>query len=187
LIAVLAGAGLLATVVVAQQGRNPAPDPAAQPAEASVGLPQSKRLLGPQPPAQPNLADLKRMTQQILQQLEEPIAMNFGNKTPLNDVLEYIKIATTTPNMSGIPISVEPLGLQESNKSLNSTIQFERADLPLKTSLRLILKPLGLSYIVKDGVLIIDSRSSITETHVEEVERKLDRVLEALERLERAR
>ena len=53
--------------------------------------------------------------------------------------------------------------------------------------MRLILKPLGLSYIVKDGFLMIDSRSAITETRVEEVERKLDRVLEALERLERAR
>ena len=82
---------------------------------------------------------------------------------------------------------MEPLGLQEANTSINSTIEFDRADLPLKTSLRLILKPLGLSYIVKDGLLMIDSRSAITETRVEEVERKLDRVLEALERLERAK
>jgi hypothetical protein len=51
----------------------------------------------------------------------------------------------------------------------------------------LILKPLGLSYIVKDGLLMIDSRSAIAETRVEDVERKLDQVLEVLERLERAR
>jgi hypothetical protein len=43
------------------------------------------------------------------------------------------------------------------------------------------------SHIVKDGLLTIDSRSAINETRVEEVERKLDRVLEALERLERAK
>ena len=82
---------------------------------------------------------------------------------------------------------MEPLGLREANKSLDSTIQLDRADLPLKTSLRLILKPLGQSYIVKDGLLMIDSRSAITETRVEEAERKLDRILEALERLERAK
>lgn len=35
--------------------------------------------------------------------------------------------------------------------------------------------------------LLIDSRSAITETGVEEVERKLDRVLGALEHLERAK
>ena len=46
---------------------------------------------------------------------------------------------------------------------------------------------LGRGYIVKDGALRIDSRFAITETRVEDVERKLDRVLEALERLERAR
>ena len=112
--------------------------------------------------------------------------MSFPNETPLNDVLKYIKQATTTPTFSGIPIYVEPLGMQEAKQSIDSTIQFDREDLPLKTSLRMILKPLGLSYLVKDGFLMIDSRSAITEVRVEEVERKLDRVLEALERLERA-
>ena len=113
--------------------------------------------------------------------------MVFPNETPLNDVLKYIKQATTTPTFSGIPIYVEPLGMQEAKQSIDATIQFDRQDLPLKTSLRMILKPLGLSYLVKDGFLMIDSRSAITETRVEEVERKLDRVLEALERLERAK
>ncbi|MGO9467965.1 MAG: RNA polymerase sigma factor [Isosphaeraceae bacterium] len=154
---------------------------------ASLLLAQNKRPSGPQPRQQPNPGDLQRKTQQIMQALEEPIVMPFPKKTPLNDVLKYIKVATTTPAFSGIPIYVEPLGLQEANKSINSTIELDRSDLPLKTSLRLILKPLGLSYIVKDGFLMIDSRSAITETRVEDVERKLDRVLEALERLERAR
>jgi hypothetical protein len=113
--------------------------------------------------------------------------MSFPNEIPLDDVLKYIKQATTTPTYPGIPIYVEPLGLQEVKQSISSTIQFDREHVPLKTTLRLILKPLGLSYMVKDGFLTIDSRSSITETRVEEVEHKLDRVLEALERLERAK
>ena len=50
-----------------------------------------------------------------------------------------------------------------------------------------MLKPLGLSYVVKDGFLMIDSRANVTEMRLEEVERKLDRVLDALERLEHAR
>ena len=48
------------------------------------------------------------------------------------------------------------------------------------------LHPLQLSYIVKDGFLMIDSRTSVTEMRVEEMERKLDRVLESLERLDKA-
>ncbi len=186
-IAILLGAGVLATMAVAQKGKAPAADSAAQPAGASLLLAQNKRPPAPQPRKQPNPGDLQRKTQEIMQALEEPIVMPFAAKTPLDDVLKYIKVATTTPAFSGIPIYVEPLGLQEANKSITSTIEFDRADLPLKTSLRLILKPLGLAYIVKDGLLMIDSRSAITETRVEEVERKLDRVLEALERLERAR
>ena len=174
-IAVLLGGGLLATVVVAQQGKHPAPGKATPPAAA------------PSLVTQPGPRDLQRRTQEILRKLEEPVAMIFPNETPLDDVLKYIKQATTTPPDSGIPIYVEPSGLQEVKQSIDSTIQFDRQDLPLKTSLRSILKPLGLSYMVKDGLLMIDSRSAITETRLEEVERKLDRVLEALERLERAR
>jgi hypothetical protein len=172
-------------MAVAQKGKNPAAELAARPAAASLLLAQNQRPPGPPPGKQPDPGDLQRKTQGIMQALEEPVSMSFANKTPLDDVLKYIKAATTTPAFPGIPIYVEPLGLQEANKSINSTIQFDREGLPLKTSLRMILKSLGLSYIVKDGFLMIDSRSAITETRVEEMERKLDRVLEALERLER--
>jgi hypothetical protein len=48
------------------------------------------------------------------------------------------------------------------------------------------LHPLQLSYIVKDGILMVDSRTSATEIRVMEMERKLDRVLESLERLARS-
>ena len=43
--------------------------------------------------------DLK--TQHILAKLEEPISMSFTEDTPLEDVLKYIKQATTTPDLRG--------------------------------------------------------------------------------------
>jgi hypothetical protein len=186
-IAVLLGAGVLATVVVAQQGKNPVADATAQPAGAAPVLAQNQRRAAPRSQKRPSPRDLQRRTQEILLKLEEPIPMQFPNETPLDVVLKYIKQATTTPTYSGIAIYVEPLGMQEAKQSLDSTIQFDRVDLPLKTSLQMILRPLGLAYTVRDGFLMIDSRSTITESRVEAVERKLDRVLEALERLERAR
>ena len=64
-----------------------------------------------------------------------------------------------------------------------STVQ----GMPLKTSLRLILKQVGLDYIVKDGGLMIDSRAGIATIKVEEIDRKLDQVLETLKRLERVK
>ena len=44
--------------------------------------------------------------------------MSFADETPLEDVLKYVKQATTTNNYSGIPIYVDPIGLQEAEKSM---------------------------------------------------------------------
>jgi tetratricopeptide (TPR) repeat protein len=107
-----------------------------------------------------DLFDRDPKTRQILEKLDEPISMTFQNETPLDDVLKYIKQATTTPTFSGIPIYVDPLGLQEAERSLNSTVQIDLEGVPLKTTLKLILKQLGLAYTVKDGFLMITSEDS---------------------------
>jgi hypothetical protein len=107
-----------------------------------------------------DLFDRDPKTRQILEKLDEPISMSFANETPLDDVLKYIKQATTTPTFTGIPIYVDPLGLQEAERSLNSTVQIDLEGVPLKTTLKLILKQLGLAYTVKDGFLMITSEDS---------------------------
>jgi tetratricopeptide (TPR) repeat protein len=99
-------------------------------------------------------------TKQILEKLEEPISMGFPNETPLDDVLKYVKQATTTPSFSGIPIYIDPIGLQESEKSLTSTVTIDLEGVPLKTTMHLILKQLGLTYTVKDGYMMITSEVS---------------------------
>ena len=82
-----------------------------------------------------DLFDRDPKTKQILEKLDEPISMSFANETPLDDVLKYIKQATTTPTFSGIPIYVDPLGLQEAERSLNSTVTIDLEGVPLKTTL----------------------------------------------------
>ena len=99
-------------------------------------------------------------TKQILAKLDQPVAMSFPNETPLEDVLKYIKQATQGPNDSGIPIYVDPLGLQEADKTLTSPISIDLEGVPLKTTLRLLLKQLGLTFTVKDGFLMITSQES---------------------------
>ena len=83
--------------------------------------------------------------------------MSFKEETPLDDVLKYIKQATTTPTHSGIPIYVDPIGLQEAERSLNSTVLIDLEDVPLRRTLQLILSQLGLAYFVEDGILVITS------------------------------
>jgi hypothetical protein len=107
-----------------------------------------------------DLLDRDPKTKSILEKLEEPISMSFANETPLEDVLKYIKAATQGPNDTGIPIYVDPVGLNEAEKTMTSPVTLDLEGVPLKTTLRLLLKQLGLTYTVKDGLLTITSESS---------------------------
>ena len=99
-------------------------------------------------------------TKSIQAKLDQPIAMSFPNETPLEDVLKYIKTATQDANDPGIPIYVDPLGMQEADKTLTSPVSIDLEGVPLKRTLRLLLKQLGLTYTVKDGYLMITSETS---------------------------
>ncbi|MFI5458691.1 MAG: DUF4139 domain-containing protein [Isosphaerales bacterium] len=97
----------------------------------------------------------------ILERLDEPISMSFKEETPLEDVLAYIKQATTTATHSCIPIYVDPVGLQEAEKSMSSTVRnISLEGVPLKTTLKLLLKQLDLTYEVRNGLLTITSIES---------------------------
>ncbi len=81
--------------------------------------------------------------------------MHFTDETPLDEVLKHITKATTTPSYAGIPIYVDPIDLQEAERSLDSTVQIDLEGVPLRTTLRLGLRQLGLDYSVRDGYLRI--------------------------------
>jgi tetratricopeptide (TPR) repeat protein len=102
-------------------------------------------------------------TKAILTQLGERLTMSFPQETPLEDVLKYIKSNTQSEELdlpSGIPIYVDPIGLQEAEKTLASPVTLDLEGIPLKTSLRLILKQLDLTYTVKDGLMTITSEKA---------------------------
>src|SRR5690349_1404927 len=86
--------------------------------------------------------------------------MRFRDETPLADVLDHIKQATSSPSYCGIPIYADPIGLREAERSLNSTVQIDLEGVPLRVTLRLCLKQLGLAYEVADGYLRIDAEDS---------------------------
>jgi hypothetical protein len=96
----------------------------------------------------------------LLAKLEEPLPMNFPSETPLEDILKYIKQASVDKGGAGIPIYVDPQGLQEAEKTLTSTITIDLDGVPLRRTLQLMLKQLGLVYFVDDGVLCITSEAS---------------------------
>lgn len=71
-------------------------------------------------------------------------------------MLAYVKSATTSIDLpNGIPIYVDPAGLEEAEKTLLSPITIDLQGVPLRSSLRLLLKQLDLAYALKDGVIRI--------------------------------
>jgi hypothetical protein len=90
--------------------------------------------------------------------LEQPVPIPFPEDTPLEDVLKYIQITAHGPDGKGIPIYVDPMGLQEAEKTLTSTVRIDLEGVALKTTLRLCLDQLDLSYSIRDGLLLITSQ-----------------------------
>jgi hypothetical protein len=106
-------------------------------------------------PAVDNIADPANA--RILRLLGETVGMHFNEPTPLENLLKHVRSATSRVDGEGIPIFVDPIGLQEVEQSMTSTVRLYRDDLPLKTSLHYCLRQLDLNYPVTGGFLKITS------------------------------
>ena len=66
-----------------------------------------------------SLLDRDERTKAIIAQLNERLTMSFPTETPLEDVLKYIRLNTQSEELDlpqGIPIYVDPVGLQEARQ-----------------------------------------------------------------------
>jgi hypothetical protein len=84
--------------------------------------------------------------------------MSFPQETPLEDVLKYIQSNTQSEEIAlddGIPIYVDMLSLQDVEKTLQSPVTLDLEGVPLGRSLHLILRQLGLTFFVEDGLMVI--------------------------------
>jgi hypothetical protein len=94
--------------------------------------------------------------------------LNWPEQTPLGEVIEQIKLSTRggyPPFPLGVPIVVDPVGLEEAGRSLSSPVQQPPADqnLSLGKKLQTVLKPLGLGCQVKDATIVITSERMVDE------------------------
>jgi hypothetical protein len=136
---------------------------------------------GPQAPLARE-ADLEARTRAIEERLAEPIALNIPNRTTLESALKAIKEATRGPNDSGIPIYVDPAGLQEAGAGMNKPIDVVLFDgaTPLATNLRSLLRPLGLDYDVRDGFFTVSSRDIVVDQKIGRLSRELSKLKQRL-------
>ncbi len=114
----------------------------------------------------------------IIDALDGPDLLSGHDDSTLDDVLKELKRRTTkNPNLpkipAGIPIYVDPLGLQEAQVSLSSKVKqvqvYASGNASLGEHLWLLLDSVGLAYQVKDGFLMITSQDSLDRPleHVE--------------------
>jgi RNA polymerase sigma factor (sigma-70 family) len=177
LVAMVVVAGVLATgagVVAFQDPTRPGasrPNPRLtqvppKSVETARGVPVKREgreaiaVLAPQVAAR----DQSPAARAVLAKLEEPVSMSFANATPLEDVLRYIKAATQGPNDTGIKIYLDPVALKESKIDPHTaTVTMDVEGVPLRISLRLALKQLGLAYCVRDRMVIISSVEGVLQ------------------------
>jgi hypothetical protein len=94
--------------------------------------------------------------------LRRRVPMRFPDETTLEDIITYIEQATRSPDGKVVPIHVDPIGLQEAEKSMTSIVMGMNFEgVRLETSLKHCLKQLDLGYIVKDDLLLITSTEAL--------------------------
>jgi hypothetical protein len=93
----------------------------------------------------------------IREALERPISMHFPDETPLEDALKAIQNATRGPDGRSISIYVDPIGLQEAEKTMQSPVTLNLESVGARTALGLILNQIGMRSSIQDGVLVITS------------------------------
>ena len=91
----------------------------------------------------------------ILEALERPIPMHFPKGAPLEDVLKHVKAQTTIGDFKGIPIYVDPVGLNFARRTMQSTVIIDAEGAALKNSLTRCLRQLDLSFALRDGFMMI--------------------------------
>jgi RNA polymerase sigma factor (sigma-70 family) len=203
--AALLAVGAIGTVVVAQQGKgrlteDAVPAAIAGHAQEESIKPEHESILAylgqdaiakpedRQAPAGPAAKLGKSLrpdpTARIRQKLDMKVGADFPKTASLETLLKTIKKITTDATYSGIPIYVDPAGIKDVKLTMETQIAEIPDQQPIRNILSNSLRPLGLMYDVRDGFLMISSRTAILEHRVEEIDRKLDRVIEMLSRMQ---
>jgi len=98
----------------------------------------------------------------ITETLKAPTELEFI-ETPLVDVVDFLK------DMHAVEIQFDARAIDDIGIPIDTPITKNLKGLSLKSSLRLMLRDLDLSYVVRDEVLLITSREAadaMMETHV---------------------
>jgi len=85
--------------------------------------------------------------------LKDPISLNV-DKQPLSEAITFLQ------NYTGLNVVLDPKALNDEGLTSASPVSLTVNNVQLKTALKLLLRPLGLTYRVEDEVLLITSPAS---------------------------
>ena len=108
-----------------------------------------------------NYYSLPSSTRSILARLSVPLRMTTPASPSVKDLLKSVRLSSPDSRGVGIPIYVDPPGLDESRVTLNSSIKAPRPKATIGDALEESLRPLGLGYYVEDGLLRVTSEKSV--------------------------
>jgi hypothetical protein len=104
----------------------------------------------------------------VVDRLRGRASLKWPDGSPLAEVVEQIKLSTAVskgwPSFPlGVPIEVDPIGLERAGRSLNSPVASPPADarLTLAEKLQAVLEPLGLACDVRNASLVITARDLV--------------------------
>ena len=153
-IAILSGAisvGAIAFGVAERRTAGQTPEPVPQAIEASNGRPR-RASATPAPKEDPHVLAIES-------KLNERVSMNI-DRQPLSDAVSYLQTL-----LRGVNIVLDPKALSEQGVTRQSPVSLTVKQVPIKTVLKLLLRPLGLTYKIEDDVVLITSPAGIITTY----------------------
>jgi hypothetical protein len=104
-----------------------------------------------------NYYRLPPSTRSILERLGRPFRLATPAPPNLVDLLKSARLSSPDSGGVGIPIYVDPAGLEAAGADIDATIKPPPAGASVATALEESLRPLGLGYYVEDGLLKVTS------------------------------
>jgi len=133
--------------------------------EANSGRPASQPAAGPVPRVDPVRLNA-RMTDYLVKysdaknatMLDAPITLSYPEPTPVEDVLIAIRAASVRGLDSGLPIYIDPFGLQDAGKTLLFPVTLVIDKAPTREALRRVVEAMGMTFQARDGLVTIQGR-----------------------------
>jgi hypothetical protein len=97
-----------------------------------------------------------QLSQDAYEKLRKPVNFTFIDNNMSFEGLLYL--LRHDPDMPRVPLYVDPISLKEAGITMRTPVNFVLDGAPFRTTLYLMLRELGLTYGIKDGLIVIASK-----------------------------